>query len=183
MQHLHIHYRQGENPCQDLLVLPGLMSVGPIYFLCVMRQLKNLQPNQGVGTQNAIVGYEYTTSPEQTGTIDENKMCQVVLSKSIAVKHYNPILATINPPLCQAPSTTHMSAYHYTNGMLSKRMMYEVHTLRFSRGNMVVDPRREAFNATSWIPVEPSEVDCRCFSYECSPLVPHKKKKVFVHPP
>ena len=26
---------------------------------------------------NATVGYEYTTSPEQTGTIDENQMCQV----------------------------------------------------------------------------------------------------------
>ena len=59
---------------------------------------------------NATVGYQYTTSPEQTGTKDENKMCQgwlvdLDLSNSIATNHYNPILATINLSFSSATLT------------------------------------------------------------------------------
>ena len=112
--------RQGENPCHVLLVRPwgSCLSYLFINFLCAEAALVSTKKpsTQRRGTRNAIVGYEYTgtgfettqmlkcamnheyeytTSPEQTGTIDDNKMCQVVvvLNESIAVNHYNPILA------------------------------------------------------------------------------------------
>ena len=41
--------------------------------------------NRVLNYSNATVGHEFTKSPEQTGTMDENMICQVILSKSIAV--------------------------------------------------------------------------------------------------